>query len=71
MDKTFSIAEFCADEGLSLSFFYKLDRLGKAPATFKVGKLRINSCLTNRKPRLLRGGASNCYPIDVGANDWD
>jgi lipopolysaccharide/colanic/teichoic acid biosynthesis glycosyltransferase len=40
MDKTFSIAEFCADEGLSLSFFYKLDRLGKAPATFKVGKLR-------------------------------
>jgi hypothetical protein len=33
MDKTFSIAEFCADEGLSLSFFYKLDRLGNGMVT--------------------------------------
>jgi hypothetical protein len=40
MDKSFSIDEFCSDEGLSRSFFYKLDAQGKAPETYKVGKLR-------------------------------
>jgi predicted DNA-binding transcriptional regulator AlpA len=40
MDKSFSIDEFCADEGISRAFFYKLDAQGKAPDTYRVGKLR-------------------------------
>ena len=40
MDKSFSIDEFCADEGISRSFFYKLDAQNKAPETYLVGRLR-------------------------------
>lgn len=40
MDKVFSIDEFCADEGISRSMFYKLQSQGKAPETYHVGKLR-------------------------------
>jgi hypothetical protein len=38
--KSISIAEWCAEENLSRSMFYKLDSLGKAPATYFVGRIR-------------------------------
>jgi predicted DNA-binding transcriptional regulator AlpA len=34
-----SIPQFCNAHGFSRSFFYKLDKLGKAPSTMKVGAL--------------------------------
>jgi hypothetical protein len=40
MDESFTIDEFCANEKISRSFFYKLDAQGKAPKTYPVGRAR-------------------------------
>ncbi|MGA7072545.1 transcriptional regulator [Bradyrhizobium sp.] len=40
MDESFTIDEFCANEKISRSFFYKLDAQGKAPKTYPVGRGR-------------------------------
>jgi predicted DNA-binding transcriptional regulator AlpA len=37
---SFTIAEFCQHNGISISFFYKLAKQGKAPATMRIGKRR-------------------------------
>jgi predicted DNA-binding transcriptional regulator AlpA len=36
--KSFSIDDWCAMHALSRSFYYKLDKLGQAPKSFKVGR---------------------------------
>jgi hypothetical protein len=38
---SFSIAQWCQHHGISVSFFYKLDAVGKAPATKRLGRRRI------------------------------
>jgi predicted DNA-binding transcriptional regulator AlpA len=40
MDESFTIDEFCANEKISRSFFYKLDAQGNAPKTYPVGRTR-------------------------------
>lgn len=40
MDESFTIDEFCANEKISRSFFYKLDAKGEAPKTYPVGRTR-------------------------------
>ena len=37
---SFSIAEWCRHRRLSVSMFYKLDAMGKAPATKRLGRRR-------------------------------
>ena len=37
----FSIAGFCRSHGISRSFFYKLQKRGKAPAISKLGSRRL------------------------------
>jgi hypothetical protein len=39
-DSSFSIAEWCRHRNVSISFFYKLDAMGKAPATLRLGRRR-------------------------------
>jgi excisionase family DNA binding protein len=40
MDESFTIDEFCANEKISRSFFYKLDAQGNAPKTYPLGRTR-------------------------------
>jgi predicted DNA-binding transcriptional regulator AlpA len=40
---SFSLAEWCQYRGISISFFYKLDEMGKAPVTMKLGRRRLIS----------------------------
>jgi predicted DNA-binding transcriptional regulator AlpA len=40
MDESFTIDEFCANEKISRSFFYKLEAQGEAPKTYPVGRTR-------------------------------
>jgi predicted DNA-binding transcriptional regulator AlpA len=40
VDESFTIDEFCAGEKISRSFFYKLDKIRKAPTTYKLGRSR-------------------------------
>jgi hypothetical protein len=37
---SFSIAEWCRHRRLSVSMFYKLDAMGRAPSTIRVGRRR-------------------------------
>jgi hypothetical protein len=38
---SFTLAEWCQHRRISISFFYKLAELGKAPATIKLGRRRM------------------------------
>jgi hypothetical protein len=38
---SFSVEAWCKHRGLSRSMFYLLDKQGKAPRTYSVGKLRF------------------------------
>lgn len=38
--KSLTIDEFCEAEGICRAYFYKLATQGKAPATYKIGRLR-------------------------------
>jgi predicted DNA-binding transcriptional regulator AlpA len=40
MDESFTIDEFCANEKISRSFFYKLEIEGNAPKTYSLGRTR-------------------------------
>ena len=37
-DAAFSIADFCAQHGISRALYYKLQAQGKAPRSFKLGR---------------------------------
>lgn len=39
MTKNFSVNEFCANEGISRSMFYKLLKLNLGPRIHKIGRL--------------------------------
>lgn len=39
-DSSFTIAQFCQHHGISISFFYKLAKEGRAPTTMHIGKRR-------------------------------
>jgi predicted DNA-binding transcriptional regulator AlpA len=46
--RSFSIDQWCEMHDLSRAFFYKLDKLGQAPKTFKVGRAtRISETANN------------------------
>jgi hypothetical protein len=40
MGESFTIDEFCANEKICRSMFYKLEALGEAPKTYPVGRAR-------------------------------
>jgi predicted DNA-binding transcriptional regulator AlpA len=40
MEESFTIDEFCANEKISRSFFYKLEEQGEAPKTYPLGRTR-------------------------------
>jgi hypothetical protein len=40
---SFTIAEWCQHRRISISFFYKMDAMGKAPATLRFGRRRMIS----------------------------
>ncbi len=46
--RSFSINQWCAMHGVSRSMFYKLQTLGKAPETFRVGSVQRISEEANR-----------------------
>jgi predicted DNA-binding transcriptional regulator AlpA len=50
----FSIAQFCARNNISRSFFYKLRKAGKAPRTMRVGGRQIVSPDAEREWRCER-----------------
>jgi predicted DNA-binding transcriptional regulator AlpA len=40
---SFTVAQWCQHRQLSVSFFYRLDQQGKAPATMRIGRRRLIS----------------------------
>jgi predicted DNA-binding transcriptional regulator AlpA len=56
--RSFSIEQWCERHGFSRSFFYKLEGQGKAPATFKVGRIRRISEAENAAWMAARQAAS-------------
>jgi predicted DNA-binding transcriptional regulator AlpA len=40
---SFSIAQWCQHHGLSGSYFYKLQKAGRAPVTINIGRRRLVS----------------------------
>jgi predicted DNA-binding transcriptional regulator AlpA len=45
----FGIATFCKRNDISRALFYKLDKQGKAPRTFKVGRRRLMTPAAERE----------------------
>lgn len=45
---SYSIKEWCQMHGLSHSFFYKMQKSGEGPSTFKIGRLTRVSEEANR-----------------------
>lgn len=58
MDESFTINQFCAVEKISRSFFYKLDKQGKAPRTYNVGSSRRVSGAARKEWRAALEAAS-------------
>jgi excisionase family DNA binding protein len=48
MTKTYTVDDICAEHGISRQLFYRMQREGKGPKTFKIGRcVRISETAAN------------------------
>jgi predicted DNA-binding transcriptional regulator AlpA len=59
MTKTFTIDDVCTEHGISRQLFYKMQREGRGPKTFKIGRsVRISEHAANEWIATLEAAAA-------------